>query len=90
MKQVLHVRVATPTDITDLWKTEAMGVSLPLCTCDAGKMSKEEKAELKLIEESCKLQGKGWLMKYTWKKDLTCLPNNSAQVLKKLETTEQR
>ena len=28
VKQVLHVRLATPTDITDFWKTEAMGVSV--------------------------------------------------------------
>ena len=90
MKQVLHVRLATPTDITDFWKTEAMGVSVPSCTCEAGKMSKEEKAELKLIDESCKLQGKGWLKKYPWKKDPACLPgNNYTQVLKKLESTER-
>ena len=90
MKQVLHVRLATPTCITDFWKTEAMGVSVPSCTCKAGKMSKEEKAELKLIEESCKLQGKGWLMKYPWKKDPACLPNKYTQVLKKLESNERR
>ncbi|XP_068762300.1 uncharacterized protein [Montipora capricornis] len=90
MKQVLHVRLATPTYITDFWKTEAMGVSLTSCTCKAGKMSKEEKAELKLIEESCKLQGKGWLMKYhPWKKDPACLPNNYTQVLKKQESNER-
>ena len=42
VKQVLHVRLATPTDITAFWKTEAIGVSVPSCTCEAGKMSKEE------------------------------------------------
>ena len=89
-KQVLHVRLTTPTDITDFWKTEAMGVSVPPCTCEAGKMSKEEKAKLRLLEENCKLQGNCWLMKYTWKKDPTCLPNNYTQVLKKLESTERR
>ena len=29
-------------------------------------------------------------MKYPWKKDLSSLPDNYAQVLKKLESTEQR
>ena len=90
IKQVLHVRLATPTDITEFWKTEAIGVSVPSCTCEAGKMSKEEKAELKLIEESCKLQGKGWLMKYRRKRDPACLPNNYTQVFKKLESIVRR
>lgn len=80
MKQVFHVLLATPTDITEFWKTEAMRVSVPSCTCEAGKMSREGKAELKLIKESCKVQGKGWLMKYPWQKDPTCLPNNYMQV----------
>ena len=40
MKQVLHVRLATPTDITEFWKIQAMGVSVPSCSCEAGKMSK--------------------------------------------------
>ena len=76
MKQVFHIGLATATDITEFWKTEAMGVSVPSCTLEAGKMSKEENAELKVIEESCKLQGKGWLMKYSWKEDPACLTNN--------------
>ncbi|XP_067030552.1 uncharacterized protein [Acropora muricata] len=89
MKQVLHVRLATPTDITAFWKTGAIGVSFPSYTCEAGKMSKEEQAELRLNEESCKLQGKGWLMKYQRNKDPACLHSNYTQVLKKLESTER-
>lgn len=56
-----QVRLATPTDITEFWKTETMGVSVPSCTCEAGKIFKKEKADVKVIEESYKLQGKGWL-----------------------------
>ena len=90
VKQVLHVRLTTPIDLTDFWKTESMGVSVSPCTCEAAKMSVAERAELKLIEESCQLQGNKWIMKYPWKKDPLCLPNNYAQVLKKLEATERR
>ena len=90
VKQVLLVRLATPIDLTDFWKTESMGVSVSPCTCEAAKISQEERAELKLIEESCKLQGNMWTMKYPWKRDPSCLPNNYPQVLKKLESTERR
>ena len=86
VKQVLLVRLATPIDLTDFWKTESMGVSVSPCTCEAAKMSQEERAELKLIEQSCKLQGNRWIAKYPWKRDPSCLPNNYSQVLKKLMT----
>ena len=90
VKQVLHVRLATPIDLTEFWKTEAMGVSVSPCTCEAAKMSKEERDELKLIEDSCQLQGNRWLMKYPWRRNPACLPDNYAQVIKKLESTERR
>lgn len=89
-KQVLHVRLAEPIDLTDFWKTESMGVSVSPCTCEAAKMSTEERAELKLIEDSCELQENKWIMKYPWKRDPSCLPDNYVQVLKKLESTERR
>lgn len=89
-KQVLHVRVASPVDITDFWKTESMGVNAQPCTCKADEMSKEERKELTLTEQSCKLEGNRWQISYPWKKDASLLPNNYDQVLKKLESTEQR
>ena len=48
-KQVLHVCVAEPVDITEFWKTDSMGMAVSLCTCEAAKMSLEERTELKLI-----------------------------------------
>ena len=89
-KQVLHVRLAEPVDLTEFWKTESMGVSVSPCTCKATEMSLQERAEMKMIEESCQLQGDMWIMQYPWKRDPSCLPNNYVQVLKKLESTEQR
>jgi len=53
-------------------------------------MSSEERAELKLIEDSCELEDNKWIMKYPWKRDPSSLPDNYAQVLKKLQSTEQR
>ena len=84
-KQVLHVRLAEPIDLTEFWKTESMGVSVSPCTCEAC-----ERTELKLIEDSCELQGNRWIMKYPWKRDPSSLPDNYGQVLKKLESTERR
>ena len=63
-KQVLQVRLAEPVDITEFWETEAMGVSVSPCTCEAARMSSEERAELKLIEDSCELKGSKWIIKY--------------------------
>ncbi|KAL9964667.1 hypothetical protein ACROYT_G028342 [Oculina patagonica] len=67
-----------------------MGVSVLPCTCEAAEMSTEERAELKLIEDSCQLQENKWIMKYPWKRDPSCLPDNYVQVLKKIESTERR
>ena len=89
-KQVLHVRLAEPVDLTEFWKPESMGVSVSPCTCKATEMSLQERAEMKMIEESCQLQGDKWIMQYPWKRDPSYLPNNYVQVLKKLESTERR
>ena len=89
-KQVLHVRLASPIDLTHFWETESMGVSSPTCNCPQVKMSLQEQRELKMIEESCELVGKRWIMNYPWKKNPEHLPNNYPQVLKKLESTERR
>ena len=76
VKQVLHVRFAPPVDISEFWKTESMGVSVSPCTCEAAKMSPQERAEMKLIEESCSLEDNKWTVKYPWKKDSKELPDN--------------
>lgn len=89
-KQVMHVRVANPVDITEFWSTESMGVAIQPCTCQAIELSSDERKELNLIEQSCKLIENRWQMSYPWKKDAKQLPNNYSQVLKKLESTERR
>ena len=89
-EQVLHVRLYEPVDITEFWKTELIGVSVSPCTSEAAKMSSEERAELKLIHDSCELEGNKWMMKYPWTRDPSSLPDYYAQVLKKLESTAQR
>ena len=89
-KQVLHIRVATPVDVTEFWKTESMGVNVQPCNCKPDEMSTQERKELKLIEQSCELKEKRWTISYPWKKDANLLPNNYEQVLKKLECTEKR
>ena len=90
IKQVSLVSLVPPVDLTDFWRTESMGVSVSPCTCEASKLSAQEREELKIIEESAKLQGNKWTMKYPWKRDPSSLPNNYPQVRKKLETIERR
>ena len=46
IKQVSIVRHAQPVDMTDLWKTESMGVSIVPCTCGGAKLSAKEREEL--------------------------------------------
>jgi hypothetical protein len=53
-------------------------------------MSPQERAEMKLIEESCSLEDNKWTVKYPWKKDSKELPDNYTQVVKRMETTERR
>ena len=77
-------------NMTDFWKTESMGVSIAPCTCEGAKLSAQEREELKLIEESCQLQGNEWIIKYPWKRSPSILPNNYIQVRKKLESLERR
>lgn len=89
-KQVLHVRLANPIDITNFWMTESMGVNVQPCMCKSDQMSNLERKELKIIEESCQLKENRWEMSYPWKRDASLLPNNYEQVLKKLESTERR
>ena len=90
IKQVSLVSLVSPVDLTDFWRTESMGVSVSPCTWEASKLSAQEREEMKIIEESAKLQGNKWIMKYPWKRDPSCLPNNYPQVRKKLETIERR
>ena len=60
-------------------------------TCEASKLSAQEREEMKIIEESAKFQGNKWIMKYPWKRDTSSLPrNNYPQVRKKLVTIECR
>ena len=51
-------------------------------------MTEEERRGLKLIEESCNLNDKRWIMSYPWKKSPQLLPDNYPQVVKKMEATE--
>ena len=57
IKQVSLVSLVPPVDLTVFWRTESMGVSVSPCTCEASKLSAQERAEMKIIEESAKLQG---------------------------------
>jgi hypothetical protein len=36
---VLHVKVTSPVDLSDFWTTEAMGVQVDPCICDANKLN---------------------------------------------------
>ena len=67
-----------------------MGGLVSLCSCEASKLSAPQRKEMKIIEESTKLQGNEWMMKYPWKTDSSSLPNNYPEVRKKLETIERR
>ena len=49
----LHVKYASPIDLTDFWTTESMGVAVKSCFCDAEKLTQIEREEAKLIGESC-------------------------------------
>ena len=87
---ILHVKYASPIDLTDFWTTKSMGVAVKSCFCDAEKLTQIEREEAKLIEESCiKVEGQ-WMVPYPWKKDPSLLPDNRELAVKHLESTERR
>ena len=43
--RVCHVRLATPVDVSDFWKTEAMRVEVKPCICEADKLTQAEREE---------------------------------------------
>ena len=87
---ILHVKCASPIDLTDFWTTESMGVAVKSCFCDAEKLTQIEREKAKLIEESCiKVEGQ-WMVPYPWKKDPSLLPDNRELAVKRLVSTEIR
>ncbi|KAK3744502.1 hypothetical protein QZH41_006345 [Actinostola sp. cb2023] len=88
--RILHVKYATPVDMTDFWSTEAMGVEVKPCVCDVDKLSQTEREEGRIIEESCVQVENQWLIPYPWRKDPSLLPDNKALAMKRLESTERR
>ncbi|XP_046862937.1 uncharacterized protein LOC124456562 [Xenia sp. Carnegie-2017] len=87
---VLHVRYPEAVDLSEFWATEAMGVTVKPCTCEAEKLSQSEREEKQVIEQSAKKVGKQWMIPYPWKKNPQDLPDNRIQALKRLESTERR
>ena len=68
IKQVSLVSLVPPVDLTDFWRIESTGVSVSPCTCEESKLSAQEREEMKIIEESAKLQGNKWIMKISSEK----------------------
>ncbi|XP_068687785.1 uncharacterized protein [Montipora foliosa] len=87
---ILHVKYASPIDLTDFWTTETMGVAVKPCVCNADKLTQTEREDAKLIEESCFKVENQWMIPYPWKKDPNLLPDNRGLAIKRLESTERR
>ena len=67
---VLHLKYSTVhPGRSDFWTTEAMGVQVNPCVCDAGKLSQTDREEKKMIEDSAKKVGNQWMIPYPWKRN---------------------
>ena len=88
--RILHVRFATPVDLSDFWTTETMGVMVKPCVCDADKLSQTERKERRMIEDSCVKIGNQWMIPYPWQKNPNLLPDNKPLAMKRLESLENR
>ena len=64
INQVYHVSYAAPVDLSIFLKTEAMGVEVKPCVCEADKVSQIEREEEEIIGRSCKTIGKHWQIPY--------------------------
>ena len=74
---ILHVKYASPIDLTDFWTTEAMGMAVNPCVCDADKLTQTEREDAKLIEES------RFKVKNQW-----MIPTRAGKTLAYCQTTE--
>ena len=54
VNKVCQVLYATPIDMSAFWKTEAMGVEVKPCVCDADKISQVEREESEIGRASCR------------------------------------
>ena len=88
--RILHMRFATPLDLSDFWTSEAMGVMVKPCVCDADKLSKTERKERRVIEDSCIKIGNQWMIPYPWNKNPNLLPDNKPLAVERLESLENR
>ena len=88
--RVHHVRFAAPVEMSDFWKTEAMGVEVKRCVCEADKLTQTEREEAEIISKSCEKVGKQWKVSYPCKKNPMLLPDNKPLAMKRLERTERR
>ena len=88
--KVFNIKFATPVNLTDFWTTESMGVDVKSCSCEPDELSQIERKEKTIIEKSCQKVGNQWSIPYPWKKDPSQLPDNKAQAIKRLESTEHR
>jgi len=73
---VCHARLATPVDVSDFWKTEAVEVEVKPCICEADKLTQAEREEAEIISKSCEKLDKQWMVPYPWRKDPMLLPDN--------------
>ena len=87
---VLHVKVTSPVDLSEFWTTEAMGVQVDPCICDANKLNQVDPEEKVVIEQSARNVGDQWMIPYPWKRNPAELPDNKEQAVKRLESTERR
>ena len=72
---ILHVKYASPKDLTDFWTTETMDVMVKSCVRDVDKLSQTERKERKMIEDSCVKIGNQWMIPYPWQRNPNLLPD---------------
>ena len=75
--RILHVTYASPIDLRDFCATEAMGVTVKACVCNADKLTQTKREEFKLLDESCIKVDSQWMIAYPL-------------AMKRLESTERR
>ena len=89
-KEVLHVKLATPVDLTDFWAIETEGVDAKQCRCDNSGLTKQEALEEEMIRSSARKEGRQWEIAYPWEKDPNLLPNNKFLAEKMLFAAERK
>lgn len=70
-------------------KNSNEGVQVDPCVCDAIKLSRKDREETLMMQQSVRKVGNQWMIPYSWRRNSAGLPDKE-QAITRLESTERQ